>query len=522
MFVQDPHADQPAPPSEFPGWYPDPFSEALDRFWNGRFWTDKVKDEPTPPVDPELAVPTGASRLERRLSEALAEPPVAVEIAEEAVGAPTPAAEAAMTEDERQASVFAVGTDAADEVAPPPIVAPVVAEPAPPPEAPSLPRRPPSLFRAADRSAADRTAVAATPATAAPPRLDLGSGGRAEVTADLATDAETAAESVIDADEVVSEAVDAGAVLDLDRLERPAERVAAASTSTLPTEAPTGPPTIEVPGPAPVTAPATPTIRLGSLTPEPADVPVVPPTLPIASGDGTPSGAAPEADGPDGAAPNRVTADPVMADPVGSHASPDGRRAPLWLGIAVAAVGLFVGGVAVGRLVDVAGDGSDMAVAAPEVAVAGTSAESTDSTGGADDAGGTDDTSGDAVAEEQREALAAVEADRDALEAELERVNALAEQSTAAEAELEEALTELRAELDNSRSHNEILLTWFTSDVRGRSEAAWDGEVARACAALSGQGRTEATTDDVVYGNWQELMGTEADLVAAVDECLAG
>ena len=53
-------------------------------------------------------------------------------------------------------------------------------------------------------------------------------------------------------------------------------------------------------------------------------------------------------------------------------------------------------------------------------------------------------------------------------------------------------------------------------------EAAWEAEIARACAVLSEQGIGEATAADVVYGDWQELMGTEADLVAAVDECLAG
>lgn len=49
------------PPSDrFPGWYADPLVAALERFWDGRVWTDRTRvaltlDDYLGPIEPVLA-----------------------------------------------------------------------------------------------------------------------------------------------------------------------------------------------------------------------------------------------------------------------------------------------------------------------------------------------------------------------------------------------------------------------------------------------------------------------------------
>lgn len=101
-----------------------------------------------------------------------------------------------------------------------------------------------------------------------------------------------------------------------------------------------------------------------------------------------------------------------------------------------------------------------------------------------------------------------------AAEARVEELEGDSSETAERIASLEGDVETLTDERDNEQAHNELLQSWFTADVLSRSQGSWDAEVARACALDS-----EPTIDDLNYGRRLEVVGTPADLLAAVQEC---
>ncbi|MFT7597390.1 MAG: hypothetical protein ACI8TP_000308 [Acidimicrobiales bacterium] len=80
--------------------------------------------------------------------------------------------------------------------------------------------------------------------------------------------------------------------------------------------------------------------------------------------------------------------------------------------------------------------------------------------------------------------------------------------------ESEAAVDALTVARDNEQAHNDLLQTWFTPEVRDRSERNWNAEVDRACSADA-----PPTIENTNYTRAMELMGTHTDLVNAVAVC---
>lgn len=108
---------------------------------------------------------------------------------------------------------------------------------------------------------------------------------------------------------------------------------------------------------------------------------------------------------------------------------------------------------------------------------------------------------------------------QDELDAALLRVTELEanEESIAADLETARADAETaQAEAANLAEHNELLQSWFTSQVISRSQGLWDNEVVRGCSLESAP-----SIDDLRYTRNLEVIGTPADLLAAVEACRA-
>ncbi len=98
-------------------------------------------------------------------------------------------------------------------------------------------------------------------------------------------------------------------------------------------------------------------------------------------------------------------------------------------------------------------------------------------------------------------------------------IDSLTSEREALSAELDAAvgsIEEITVERDDALDHNELMQTWFTAEVRDRSERDWNNEVDRACSADS-----EPTLDNTNHTRSMELMGTHEGLVRAVLECRA-
>ncbi len=207
-----------------------------------------------------------------------------------------------------------------------------------------------------------------------------------------------------------------------------------------------------------------------------------------------------------GQAPRFVAAEPEpepVADDLNRIGSPRGgerRRAP-WMLIAIGGVGLFLGGALLGVLAGT--NGSSIDATSVEAAPPSNAENAT-----ADD----DDAEADELRAELDAATAQVATLTEDLEAQEAAAAALAGGLEADQA----ALTEAEEALANAIAHNELLQTWFTTEVRNRSQAIWDNEVARACAAA---GPEPLTAADINYTRAMEVIGTEADAVAAANAC---
>ena len=77
---------------------------------------------------------------------------------------------------------------------------------------------------------------------------------------------------------------------------------------------------------------------------------------------------------------------------------------------------------------------------------------------------------------------------------------------------------EARDARDRLAAHNTLLKSWFTDDLQDQAQAEWDAEVDRVCGQASPN--QPVTTEQLQFSQTMELVGTQDDLLAAVQACL--
>ncbi len=179
------------------------------------------------------------------------------------------------------------------------------------------------------------------------------------------------------------------------------------------------------------------------------------------------------------------------------------RRLFVVLGVAAAVAGAFLVGLLVGNRGSTSASSSTDTT---EASVASSTTEPDDPSNLGADGADSDGDADDDFGADLEIALARVdelEADRETMAADLE----------AAQAATDDAV----AVADNLAEHNELLQSWFTTQVISRSQGLWDREVARGCAL-----EAPPTIEELSYTRDLEVIGTPADLFAAVEVCRAG
>ncbi len=189
------------------------------------------------------------------------------------------------------------------------------------------------------------------------------------------------------------------------------------------------------------------------------------------------------------------TPPPVAQDPAGGTGKGEGgsRRLASLLGALLIASAAFAGGLAVQRFV--LDDSSSDAASTPTTLPPTTATPSTTTT---EDTGET---------ERLAAQLEAIEAELAVVTAERDEALATPDGETAA----------LEAQIANLETHVDTMRSWFTTEILSDADAAFEAEIARACAADA-----EPTLDNTNYTNRMEPAGTHADIVAAALACRAG
>lgn len=207
-----------------------------------------------------------------------------------------------------------------------------------------------------------------------------------------------------------------------------------------------------------------------------------------------------------------TTTAPASVEPPASASVPPGSGARRWLALVLATLCALALGLAVGWMARGSGGTT---TASPVTTSADDAVGSGSDEGAGADGGSSQDseTDGNSGSDEGLSSDEMADADGQALGELQDQLDAVASELDNAQLELE-ALT---IERDNEQAHNDILQTWFTPEVRDRSERNWNAEVERACASDAAP-----TLENTSYTRAMELMGTHADLVAAVAQCQAG